>query len=208
MTTKIYMHVTTVSLFVICVAYAKADVITNNAAFIPSSPSSVLLVAPTPNRQTGLGVQIGDLGAGNYEFSAGLIAFNYHIFLSSPGVEFTPSSAEDWENALDTGFNTVTFSMNETKYFSCWADMFGSPKPDEPDSSDDYGWVSLTYTGTGLAISDSATATSGGIIVGTDTQIPEPSSVLLITIGSGGILFYRRAKRRQQEQHISRRSFR
>ena len=29
--------------------------------------------------------------------------------------------------------------------------------------------------------------------------IPEPSSVLLLTIGSGGLLFYRRAKRRQRK---------
>lgn len=39
------------------------------------------------------------------------------------------------------------------------------------------------------------------------TIIPEPSSVLLLTFGAGGILFYRRAKRRQREQHINRRTF-
>ncbi len=38
--------------------------------------------------------------------------------------------------------------------------------------------------------------------------IPEPSSALLMIIGSGGILFHRNAKRRQQEQCLSRRSFR
>lgn len=37
------------------------------------------------------------------------------------------------------------------------------------------------------------------------TTIPEPSSALLLAIGSGGILFYRRAKRRQQEQKVNRR---
>lgn len=37
--------------------------------------------------------------------------------------------------------------------------------------------------------------------------IPEPSSVLLLTIGSGGLLFYRRAKRRRQDNHITRRKF-
>lgn len=38
--------------------------------------------------------------------------------------------------------------------------------------------------------------------------IPEPSSVLLLTIGSGGLLFYRRAKRREQENsRPSRRDF-
>ena len=39
--------------------------------------------------------------------------------------------------------------------------------------------------------------------------IPEPSSVLLLTIGSGGLLFYRRAKRREQENRPpNRRDFR
>ena len=38
--------------------------------------------------------------------------------------------------------------------------------------------------------------------------IPEPSSVLLLMVGSGGILFYRRAKRREQENRVpSRKDF-
>lgn len=38
-------------------------------------------------------------------------------------------------------------------------------------------------------------------------SIPEPSSVLLLTMGAGGLLFYRRAKQRKKEQHMSRRNF-
>lgn len=39
------------------------------------------------------------------------------------------------------------------------------------------------------------------------TVIPEPSSVLHMILGTGGILFYRRAKHRQQEQYINHRSY-
>jgi len=34
--------------------------------------------------------------------------------------------------------------------------------------------------------------------------IPEPSSVLLLSIGSGALLFYRRARRREMHRHVSR----
>ncbi len=37
-------------------------------------------------------------------------------------------------------------------------------------------------------------------------NIPEPSSALLLMTGAGGIIFYRRAKQRQQEQHVNRRT--
>jgi hypothetical protein len=41
----------------------------------------------------------------------------------------------------------------------------------------------------------------------TGLAIPEPSSALLLMLGSGGILFYRRSKHRQQNQSVSRRHF-
>lgn len=37
--------------------------------------------------------------------------------------------------------------------------------------------------------------------------IPEPSSALMLLVGSGGLIFYRRARRRQMEQHVSRKDF-
>lgn len=37
--------------------------------------------------------------------------------------------------------------------------------------------------------------------------VPEPSSILLLSFGAGGLLFYRRAKWRQQEQQVNRRAY-
>jgi hypothetical protein len=37
--------------------------------------------------------------------------------------------------------------------------------------------------------------------------IPEPSSVLLLILGSGSLIYHRRSKHFQQDQHLSRRDF-
>ena len=180
---------------------ARADVIVGDAKFIDGPPSSVMLVAPESG---GLSVIINNQGEGSYEFTDGILT-TYGLYAAVPALEFTSTYAAS-HSVLVPGTSIQAFALNETRYYAYWGapiSVSGIPEPD-----DKYGWVSLTHTGSELVISDSATATSGGIIVGTYTQIPEPSSVLLLTMGSGGILFYRRAKYRQTEQHISRRSFR
>ena len=178
-----------------------ADVVIGAAEFYDDWQLGTMLATKTG----ALTVIVDDQGGGSYEFSTGLIGMAYRLFSSSYGLEFIPVQASDSQNRLVPGTSVQTFSLNETKYYAYWEDVFGTL--DDPDSADNYGWVSLTYTGSDLEITDSSTALGGGIIVGTYTQIPEPSSVLLLTFGSGGILFYRRAKRRQQEQHVSRHSF-
>ena len=91
----------------------------------------------------------------------------------------------------------VSFSLNETKYFAHWADVFPGGMPEDPDDSDNYGWVSMTHTLSGLIISDSATAEGGGIIVGTYTQVPEPATVLLFGLGGVGAWLLRRNRNSQ-----------
>ena len=177
-----------------------ADIVIGNANLVFTSPTppytwSRVLVAPTTNPSY-LGVQIGGLGSGDYEFSTGLIAGSYSLYSATAGADFTSTQALAWDNELIPP-STINFGVGETKLFALWADVDGTIK-NQSDSGDDYGWAALTYTGTELTIAGSATATGGGIVVGTYTQIPEPSSILLLTIGSGGILFYRRAKHRQQ----------
>lgn len=87
-------------------------------------------------------------------------------------------------------FNNVSF------YMAFWEDSddpsYGFP------GNDVYGWAELMWDGAGLHLLDSAAENDGvGIIAGRYEQVPEPSSVLLLAFGSGGILFYRRAKRRR-----------
>lgn len=183
---------------------ANADVIIDDAELKYFDADSDILI--TTNTVGGLGILVSDMGGGNYDFSYHLIANEYGLYSAYPGLEFIPSYADAEtpivsNNGIDPGLSLQTFSLNETKYYAYWEDIFG---PNIGiDSTDNYGWVGLKYTGTELIVTNSATALGGGIIVGTYTQIPEPSSALLLAFGSGGILFYRRAKRRQQEHRIS-----
>ena len=73
--------------------------------------------------------------------------------------------------------NTQMFTLDQSKYFGYWDDRLNG---DTPDRNDNYGWVLLTRTASGLVASSGATAIGGGIIVGTTTQVPESASTILI----------------------------
>jgi hypothetical protein len=175
----------------------RADVIVHDAKLITGNfpyPTTMLV---TINMDGGLGVNLNDLGAGRYEFTTGLIGADYSLFPSTSGQEFTPLQAGGG-GILVPGTSTQLFSLNETKQYAYWEDNvfsggFG------PDSHDNYGWVSLTRTVSGLVITDSATAIGGGIIVGTYTQIPEPATVLLFGLGGIGAWLLRRNGRAPAE---------
>ena len=180
------------------VTAARGDVIVTNVHYSSIIPNMIV-------SGSGLSLTVTDRGGGNYDLSDDTL-IPYRLFSANYGLEFTYSNI-NWNTQLLTSkTSSQTFSVNETKLYTFWEDLPGSDL-NTPDQDDYYGWFSLTHTGSELLISDSATATSGGIIVGTYTQIPEPSSALLLTMGSGGILFYRRAKRCKREGNLSRRSF-
>lgn len=175
-----------------------ADVMVTNATFTlrPSNPPYswvAILTAPTPNQESYLGVQVGDLGGGSYEFSTGLIAGDYSWFSVSPGLEFTTL----YVASRVSDYGVFNFFLNETKHFAHWADVFPGGVPEDPDNSDNYGWVSVTHTLSGLVISDSATAEGDGIIVGTYTQVPEPATIFLFGLGGFGAWLLRRNKKFQ-----------
>jgi hypothetical protein len=172
-----------------------ADVIVDDAvllSYTPTPPSYSWAVFLTTQftTNTALGPVIGALGNDDFEFRTGLIASDYRLFPATPGLEFTPSAASEVGNALVPGSSIQHFVISETKYYAYWADVF--PSPLEPDAGDHYGWVALMYDGAELVITDSATAVGGGIIVGTYTQIPEPSSVVLFAFAAFGL--YRRIR--------------
>jgi hypothetical protein len=163
-----------------------ADLLVGYGSPHPEYSWTALLIDRSPSESV-LGVRIGYLGNGDYEFSTGLIALNYHVFLAYPGMQFTPEYVgANWTEALDAGGapNPVHyFALHQTLYFAYWSDVYGSA-PDIPDNTDDYGWVTLTHTGSELFISDSVTALGGGIVVGTTTQLPEPYTLMLLGVGS------------------------
>ena len=184
MSIKVYLSIMLASVFAVLIPTSNADLIIGDAKLshmgVPE-PSVMLL---TENLAGGLSVLITDQGGGSFEFATGFIAMSYRLFSATPGLEFDPIYASNWQSALIPGTSIQVFSTNETKYYAYWeeTELF-EPDPD-PNSVDNYGWVSLTYTGTDLVITDSATAFGGGIIVGAYTQIPEPSSVLLLAFGA------------------------
>ena len=97
----------------------------------------------------------------------------------------------------------ITITSSALFYVGFWISDGYSPK-----EGDVFGWAKLSYNGTVLQLLDSAAENDGvGIYAGQYQQVPEPSSVLLLTMGAGGILFYRRSKQRQQEHRTNRRSF-
>lgn len=176
-----------------------ADVIVHDAKLILYSDPEYILT--TTNFGGGLAVGINNLGMGNYQFSDFLAGPAYSLFPSSSGQEFTPLQAGG-AGALVPGISTQLFSLNETKYYAYWEQAYAYEPAPGPISADNYGWVSLTRTPSGLVITDSATAIGGGIIVGTYTQIPEPATVLLFGLGGIGAWLLRRnrAKSRETEE--------
>ena len=116
------------------------------------------------------------------------------------------SNTTPFYSIYDSGNFSQSIDMSSQPFMlAFWLDANGT---DVPDTNDTFGWAKFTYDGSTLNLIDSAAENDGvGIYAGQYQQVPEPSSVLLLTMGAGGILFYRRAKRHQQEQRTNRRSF-
>jgi hypothetical protein len=120
---------------------------------------------------------------GNYEFQVTSwgIAGENHIYLAPIGTRLDPAYASQaipfFNNAAPT---SAVFSVpfNTKLTMSYWLDVTHAPPYnfDVPDNYDSYGWVEFYNNGNGLIVTKSATAHGGGIIVGTTTQVPEPTS--------------------------------
>ena len=65
---------------------------------------------------------------------------------------------------------------------------FGTTFPN-PTANDGYGWARLVRRSTGMVLLDSALQNpSGGIIVGTTTTVPEPSTVSLLALSASFVV--------------------
>ena len=173
----------------------KAAVILNDAVIQNHlGIDGLFLTASIPPGRGLFAIEIVDQGAGNFQFNFAGIAEEYALFSASPGTTLDPSfvslnSPLVSNNGIDPGSAVVNFFPGQSIYFGYWDDRtFGG----HPDVGDNYGWARLTRTVLGLEVSESVTAIGDGIIVGTTTQVPEPSRGLLISLGIGVIMLRRR----------------
>jgi hypothetical protein len=167
---------------------ASAAVIVNDAAIGSSfyGPGHVLLTLSQsiPSGEGLFAIDIETVTSSQYLFSYAGIAESYKLFSLASGTRLDPAfvlqNSPIVSNDNNPGSNTQTFALNQSKYFGYWDDRLNG---DTPDSNDNFGWVLLTRTDSGLIASSGATAIGGGIIVGTTTQVPEPTSTMLIALG-------------------------
>lgn len=179
----------------------KAAVLTNNIQIGSLSNFGQELFQVTQPGQNGLfALLISSNQPGQYTMSAWGIAELYSVHSAFSGLEFTPSyvrgSAPLLNNMNNPGSFQFSLGIGQSILFAYWDDLYGPfPNPSAfmvPDEYDGYGWFQLTRTFRGLTVSGSATAVGGGIIVGTYTQIPEPSVATVFVLVAVGVLVWRR----------------
>jgi len=180
---------------------ASASVVVNDASITSSvyGPGHVFLILSQsiPDGQGAFIIDIETVTSSQYLFSYAGIAEYYKLFTMNPGTrldaEFVLQNAPIVSNDNNPGSSSQTFStLNQSKYFGYWDDRLNGGTP---DSNDNYGWVQLTRTASGLVATSSATAIGGGIIVGTTTQVPEPTPTMLVAFGTL-LVFVRRTIRK------------
>lgn len=98
------------------------------------------------------------------------------LYLAVPGDQFDivfvrtrPSFAN---NSNNPGSGILSLLPGETRYLAYWDDRFFA-------ADDLFGWARLSNVGGEIRVEESATAVGGGIVVGTLTQIPEPSGFMM-----------------------------
>jgi len=194
-----------ITLFALAQIYAFSvsaqGVIANDAAILPFfGPDPYLMLTnsinPSEGRNGLFAIEITDGGGSQFTFSYAGVAEEFALYSINPRDSVDPSFAASTiplvsNNGTDPGSSVQTFSLFQSRYFAYWDDRFTGAHS-IPDLSDNYGWVLLTRTASGLQVSSSATAIGGGIIAGTFTQIPEPSMGGLALLGLGLSIILRR----------------
>jgi hypothetical protein len=129
------------------------------------------------------------------------IATEFRLYFAPAGTQLDPayvsSQTPFFTNASPTDAN-FSIPFNSKRIISFWQDeTWGFPNDIVPPNGlDHFGWVELFNNGNEVVISRSATAFGGGIVVGTLTQLPEPSTGLLGIGCSAAIGLYGARKRR------------
>ena len=168
-----------------------ATVIVNDAALGIAFPFPgdyrLALTQSIPSGQGAFFVTFDNLGGGNFGFNSHdiySIAEENRLYLAPIGTRFDAqyanSHAPFFTNAAPANW-TVSIPLNTDLAIAYWDNQsFAAPTP---TSGNHYGWVLLHNAPTGLVATSGATALSDGIIVGTTTQVPEPSTAALVFVG-------------------------
>jgi hypothetical protein len=166
---------------------APAAVILDDAVIVPlfGSGNYLTLSKSIPLGQGFFAIGIANTSPSEFLFSYAGIAEYSKLFEVASGTRFDPAfvlqNGPIVSNDNNPGSNTQTFALNQSKYFAYWDDRLNG---NAPDINDNYGWVLLTRSDSGLVASSGATAIGGGIIVGTTTQVPEPAAITIMAFGA------------------------
>lgn len=148
-------------------------------------------------------VSFSTVGGSNFQFSPAFnnysIAEEFRLFVAPAGTRFDAayvSSHTPFFTNAAPAFWSLSIPVNTSLIVGYWDDrMFQGA-----DSADNYGWVRLDNTSSGLVAGAGITAIGGGIIVGTNSQVPEPSAALLALLGAPAIAHLRRCRGRNTRQ--------
>lgn len=121
-----------------------------------------------------------------------------HVWYSvTPGTVIDPAfamTAPAFANAFTGNLNgSIQLVPGQTYLLGFWLDANGNSIP---GLGDRFGWASFTYNSSSLTLVGNAIESTGaGIIAGTTTAVPEPSSALLLLLGLVAMPAVRRLKR-------------
>jgi hypothetical protein len=182
-------------IFLGCAGPLQAAVIANDATLTSGGISGDYAITLTQSIPSGFGwfwVTFDRVNVSFYQFDIMQndysIAEGTALFQVNAGTVFDATYVANHTPLFSNlGPANWSFSLpfNTSLYFAYWDQKLSASWP--PTANDHYGWIQITNAPGGLVATSGATALSDGIIVGTLTQLPEPSSRFLV--GTGFALF-------------------
>jgi hypothetical protein len=187
----------------------QGTIVPNNIVFgqpAAPPPGTYIMQSQYPGDAGGLfALSLTTVGVGQYQINSYGIAEAYSVHTATQGLAFTPAYVSGAVPLLDNGGSNpgqyqFSLAVGQSLLLAYWDNagyQFNSPQPGAPgnpapDNYDAYGWFRLTrHPLNGIVIADSATAMGGGIIVGTYTAVPEPTSFVLGLLAAFGIALRR-----------------
>ncbi len=178
---KTIIYVLAVSLLFVN-ARAKGDVYTTGVASNFSGGQGLISAWTQPNL-SGDGAIIGvNIDNSNVLTSTTFSVGIGHVWYSvMPGTIIDPAfalAAPAFLNAFTGAHGQIQLTLGQTFLLGFWLDANGNAVP---GLGDRFGWASFTYNTSGLSLVSSAIESTGtGIIAGTTTAVPEPSTACLL----------------------------